>query len=128
MRTSKMKLGRKIYNVFRLSEGRHNEDGIWVNGGVEKVPVRANIQGGLFWNSVKFTEAGEVPKQSISIRSDDPIYMATNEVKGDIIEYDGAYWEVRDCRKYGNLPNLKHWEAMAVIIDSSKLPREVLNG
>lgn len=121
-----MKLGRHIYNVYRFKDGYHDDLGLWVAGGVQVTKIRANIQGGLFWNSVKFTESGDVSKQAISIRSDEPLYMANDKDQGDIVEFDGAFYEVRDCRIYKNLRFTRHWEAMAVLVDGSKLPREVI--
>ena len=52
--------------------------------------------------------------------------MANDKDQGDIVEFEGAFYEVRDCRIYKNLRFTRHWEAMAVLVDGSKLPREVI--
>ena len=121
---NRMKLGREIYPVLRLGVDKLSDDGFWQKGVIENVKIRANIQGGLFWNSVKFSDSGDISKQAISIRSDEPLYMANESRRGDIILFGGNHWEVRDCRIYKNLKRTRHWEAMAVLVDGSKVPRE----
>lgn len=118
-----MSLGREKYTVHRHSNGRYNDDGLWVEAQVEKVTICANIQGALFWNSVRFSDSGDIGKQAISIRSDQALYISNDKNKGDQIEFEGALWEVRDARLYKNLKFTSHWEAVAVLMDSSKLPR-----
>lgn len=121
-----MKLGRAYYDAFRFSEGYYDEDGLWKDNDIVKVRIRANIQGGLFWNSVKFSDSGDIAKLAISIRSDEPLYIANQGRKGDIVSFDGSLWEVRDTRIYKNLRSTRHWESMAVLVDSSVVPRELL--
>lgn len=119
-----MKLGRAKYNVHRLGVASLGKDGMWSKGTDEVVEIRANIQGGIFWNSVRFSDAGDITKQAISIRSDEPLYMANDDRQGDIVEFEGSLWEVRDCRIYKNLKRTRHWEAMAVLVDGNKVKRE----
>ena len=120
---NRMKLGREKYDVVRSAPAKL-VNGLWQKASVETVQVRANIQGGLFWNSIKFSDSGDISKQAISIRSDEPLYMANDKKQGDLVFFGGNYWEVRDCRIYKNLKRTRHWEAMAVLIDGSKVPRE----
>lgn len=130
---NRMKLGRRKYQILRHIAGGYNEDGLWMGDTWMRIDVRAGVHGGLFWNAMKHTEAGESSKQAISVRCDVPLYQASpagvGEVSGkkaDIFLWDGSYWEVRDCRKYDNIRNLVHHEAMCVRLDESALPREVL--
>ena len=86
--------------------------------------IRANIQGGLFWNSVKFSDSGDIGKMAISIRSDEPLYLSDDGKKGDIVLWGGAFWQVRDTRCYDNLKFTAHWESMAVKVDGSMIDKE----
>lgn len=121
-----MTLGRKWYEVYRLSDGGTDEDGFYKDGEWVKGKIFANIQGGLYWNAVKNSDSGDISKNAISIRSDHPIYQSDKNVKGDIISFLGTLFEVREVRPYVNLKNTQHWEAMAVQIDSKTIPRESL--
>lgn len=123
---NRMKLGRHKYNAYRFSKGTLGDDGMWTDDETKPFTIRANIQGGLFWNSVKFSDSGDISKQAISIRSDDALYMANDSQQGDIIEFQNSFYEVRDCREYINLKRTRHWEAMAVLVDGSKVPRVVV--
>ncbi|AJK27140.1 head protein [Acinetobacter phage vB_AbaM_KissB] len=127
---SRMKLGRKAYNVLRYVSGDYDADGVWTGERWILVPIRASRHGGLFWNGMSFTSAGDTSKQALSVRSDQPLYQASptenggNGMLADIfIDDDGSQWEVRDCRKYVNLRATKHWEAMCVRLDQSELKR-----
>ncbi|QIW91539.1 hypothetical protein vBAbaMD22_26 [Acinetobacter phage vB_AbaM_D22] len=128
---SRMKLGREKYKVLRHKDGEYNDDGLYIEGGWDEIEIRASYHGGLYWNAVKFGVAGEVSKQAISIRSDQPLYQSSpsdtsNGGKlGDIfIDEDGVHWEVRECRKYKNLRATRHWEAMAVRLDEDEILRK----
>ena len=123
---NKMKLGRKIYKVFTQGTSSVGEDGLWIDNPVTERNIRANIQGGLFWNSVKFSDSGDIGKKAISIRSDEELIMSNGTRRGDLVFYRDCYWEVRDCREYTNLPRTRHWEAMAVLVDGDVLVREDL--
>lgn len=121
-----MTLGRKWYDTYRLSEGKTGDDGFWEDGAWVKGKIFANIQGGLYWNAVKNSDSGDISKNAISIRSDHPIYQSDTKHKGDIISWLGTLWEVREVRPYENLRATRHWEGMAVQIDSKTIPRESL--
>lgn len=124
-----MKLGRKTYTVLRHVGGGYDENGIFVGNKREEVKVRASYHGGLFWNSVKFSPSGDINKQAISVRSDQPLYQGSPEEIGDgrladwFVDELGVKWEVMDCRKYINLRSTKHWEAMCVRLDEDEIPR-----
>lgn len=127
-----MRLGRKFYQVLRHVDGGYNEDGLWTEGTWETVEIWASVHRGIYWNAMKFTNAGDSTKQAISIRSDDPLYMAnppkdseTDGKKADIVKYDGTYWQVREAGRYENLRDTAHWEAVAVRLDESELPRGI---
>lgn len=128
---SRMKLGRKKYKVLRHIAGDYNDDGIWVGDTRQEIEIRASYHGGLFWNTTRFNAAGDVSKQAISVRSDQPLYQASPEEVGNgkladwFVDEEGVKWEVRDCRKYINLRATKHWEAMCVRLDDEEIPREV---
>lgn len=129
---SRMKLGRESYQVLRHVAGGYNDDGLWTDGTWERVTIRASIHRGLYWNSMKFTNAGDSTKQAISIRSDHPLYMAnppkdseSDGQKADIVIDDGTYWQVREAGRYKNLRATAHWEAVAVRLDESELPRGI---
>lgn len=123
---NRMKLGRKIYDVITRGEATLGEDGMWKEANDITRQIRANIQGGIFWNSVKDSDAGEIRKMAISIRSDEELIFSDGKRKGDLVVYDNCHWEVRDCRKYGNLRATRHWEAMAVLVDRDVYPRSDL--
>lgn len=119
-----MTLGRKTYTVRRIGQGDYDEDGVWVDSSYKDFEISANIQGALFWNSVKFNTVGDVTRQAISIRADFPLYMNTLKQKGDLVLYDGCWWEVRDSRPYTNLRATKHWESIAVLVDGEEIQRK----
>lgn len=122
-----MRLGRKKYKVLRSIESYYTPTGVYVRGGDTEVEITANIQGALYWNGVRFSDAGEISKRAISIRSNQPLFQAQSGRKADIVIYENARWEVRDVRHYNNLRKMVHWEAMAVIMDESKVDRSYGN-
>lgn len=124
MARNKMKLGRRNYTVHRFGQGEY-VDGIWQDATVTTRTIRANIQGGLFWNSVKFSDSGDIGKQAISIRSDQKLQQASGKTKGDFVLFQDRYWEVRDTREYFNLQNMAHFEAMAVLVDGADINEKI---
>lgn len=127
---SKMRLGRAKYKILRHTAGGYDENGVWGGEVWTPMEIRASIHRGIYWNSEKFTNAGTSTKQAISIRSDHALYMGSpagtengGEKKADIIEYLGTYWQVKEAGQYHNLRATAHWEAVAVRLDESELPR-----
>lgn len=128
---NKVRLGKKTYTIYRNvenGEGMYDEYGEEVKGKWVKVKIRANYQGSLVYNKQRFLDSGEINKECLSIRSNEPIYkarMGTNKelLQADLIEYDGALWEVRETIPYFNLRDTAHTEVLAVRLDETPIER-----
>lgn len=130
---SKIRLGRKKYVVWRdTGQGKTGDyvDGEWVpTNKLLSVKITATIQGASGSNLIKFNLQGEREAEAIWIDSDQRLFMTRSQTKdgnlaADIIEYDGAEWEVRKSIIYDNIPNLAHCESIAFKINESIRDRE----
>lgn len=124
---NKVKLGKKKYKIYR-DTGSSYVDGLLVQGTLEVIEIIANIQGSLIYNRMRQMDSGEKSKEAISIRSNQRLYEARTAPNGqllsaDVVEYEGALWEVRECIPYTNLPRTAHDEAIAVRLDESQRQR-----
>ena len=131
-RGNQVRLGKKSYNLYRnianTDDQMYDEYGEVVEGEWEKIKIRANIQGALIYNKQRITDSGEVSKDCISIRANERIYKARignnkTALQADLIEFEGALWEVREIVSYTNLPKTAHDEVYAVRVDEDALDR-----
>ena len=127
----KVRLGKKKYKVLRNESGASNYDeyGEVVEGAWEEIEIIANIQGALEYNKMRMTNAGDVSKDTISVRSNQDLYKARVDVNGnallaDRIFYKGTYWEVKEDIDYNNL-RTAHIEVLATRLDEQPMEREI---
>lgn len=127
----KVRLGKKKYAVLRnVSSGRnYDEYGEVIEGVWETLEIIANIQGALVYNKMRMTNAGDVSKDTISVRSNQDLYKARVDVNGqallaDRIFYKGTYWEVKEDIDYNNL-RTAHIEVLATRLDEQPMEREI---
>lgn len=126
----KVRLGKKKYTVLRNISGGGNYDeyGEVIEGVWEAIEITANIQGALVYNKMRMTNAGDVSKDTISVRSNEDLYKARVDVNGqallaDRIFYKGTYWEVKEDIDYNNL-RTAHIEVLATRLDEQPMERE----
>lgn len=126
----KVRLGKKKYTVLRNISGGDNYDeyGEVIEGVWEVIEITANIQGALVYNKMRMTNAGDVSKDTISVRSNEDLYKARVDVNGqallaDRIFYKGTYWEVKEDIDYNNL-RTAHIEVLATRLDEQPMERE----
>ena len=127
----KVRLGKKVYKVFRNVSGASNYDeyGEVIEGTWETIEIMANIQGALVYNKMRMTNAGDVSKDTISIRSNQDLYKARVDVNGqallaDRIFYKDTYWEVKEDIDYNNL-RTAHIEVLATRLDEQPMERDI---
>lgn len=127
----KVRLGKKKYTVLRnvSSGGNYDEYGEVIEGVWETIEIVANIQGALVYNKMRMTNAGDVSKDTISVRSNQDLYKARVDVNGqallaDRIFYKGTYWEVKEDIDYNNL-RTAHIEVLATRLDEQPMEREI---
>ena len=127
----KVRLGKKKYKVLRNTSGSSNYDeyGEVVEGIWTEIEIVANIQGALEYNKMRMTNAGDVSKDTISVRSNQDLYKARVDVNGktllaDRIFYKGTYWEVKEDIDYNNL-RTAHIEVLATRLDEQPMEREI---
>ena len=127
----KVRLGKKKYTVLRnvSSGGNYDEYGEVIEGVWETIEVIANIQGALVYNKMRMTNAGDVSKDTISVRSNQDLYKARVDVNGqallaDRIFYKDTYWEVKEDIDYNNL-RTAHIEVLATRLDEQPMEREI---
>lgn len=127
----KVRLGKKDYKVLRNVAGTTNYDeyGEVVEGNWEEITIRANIQGALEYNKMRMSNAGDISKDTISVRSNQDLYKARVDVNGqallaDRIFYKGTYWEVKEDIDYNNL-RTAHIEVLATRLDEQPMEREI---
>lgn len=127
----KVRLGKKKYKVLRNVSGTSNYDeyGEVIVGTWQEIDIVANIQGALEYNKMRMTNAGDVPKDTISVRSNQDLYKARVDVNGkallaDRIFYKGTYWEVKEDIDYNNL-RTAHIEVLATRLDEQPMEREI---
>lgn len=127
----KVRLGKKKYTVLRnvASGGNYDEYGEVIEGVWETIKIIANIQGALVYNKMRMTNAGDVSKDTISVRSNQDLYKARVDVNGqallaDRIFYKGTYWEVKEDIDYNNL-RTAHIEVLATRLDEQPMEREI---
>ena len=127
----KVRLGKKKYKVLRNESGSSNYDeyGEVVEGIWTEIEIVANIQGALEYNKMRMTNAGDVSKDTISVRSNQDLYKARVDVNGktllaDRIFYKGTYWEVKEDIDYNNL-RTAHIEVLATRLDEQPMEREI---
>jgi hypothetical protein len=127
----KVRLGKKKYTVLRniSSGGNYDEYGEVIEGVWESIEITANIQGALVYNKMRMTNAGDVSKDTISVRSNQDLYKARVDVNGqallaDRIFYKGTYWEVKEDIDYNNL-RTAHIEVLATRLDEQPMEREI---
>lgn len=127
----KVRLGKKKYTVLRnvSSGGNYDEYGEVIEGVWETIEIIANIQGALVYNKMRMTNAGDVSKDTISVRSNQDLYKARVDVNGqallaDRIFYKGTYWEVKEDIDYNNL-RTAHIEVLATRLDEQPMEREI---
>ena len=127
----KVRLGKKKYIVLRnvsSVDGNYDQYGEVIEGGWEDIEITANIQGALVYNKLRMTNAGDVSKDTISVRSNQDLYKARVDVNGkallaDRIFFKGTYWEVREDIDYNNL-RTAHIEVLATRLDEQPIERE----
>ena len=127
----KVRLGKKEYKVLRNVAGTtsYDEYGEVVEGTWEEITMRANIQGALVYNKMRMTNAGDVSKDTISVRSNQDLYKARVDVNGkallaDRIFYKDTYWEVKEDIDYNNL-RTAHIEVLATRLDEQPMERDI---
>ena len=127
----KVRLGKKKYTVLRnvASGENYDEYGEVIEGVWETIEIVANIQGALEYNKMRMTNAGDVSKDTISVRSNQDLYKARVDVNGqallaDRILYKGTYWEVKEDIDYNNL-RTAHIEVLATRLDEQPMEREI---
>ena len=127
----KVRLGKKDYKVLRNVAGTTNYDeyGEVVEGTWKEITIRANIQGALEYNKMRMTNAGDVSKDTISVRSNQDLYKARVDENGkallaDRIFYKGTYWEVKEDIDYNNL-RTAHIEVLATRLDEQPMKRGI---
>ena len=127
----KVRLGKKKYKVLRNTSGSSNYDeyGEVVEGIWTEIEIVANIQGALEYNKMRMTNAGDVSKDTISVRSNQDLYKARvddngNALLADRIFYKGTYWEVKEDIDYNNL-RTAHIEVLATRLDEQPMEREI---
>lgn len=127
----KVRLGKKKYTVLRNVSAVKNYDefGEVVEGTWEEIEITANIQGALVYNKMRMTVAGDVSKDTISVRSNQDLYKARIGINGqallaDRIFYKGTYWEVKEDIDYNNL-RTAHIEVLATRLDEQPFERDI---
>lgn len=127
----KVRLGKKKYTVLRnvSADKNYDEFGEVVEGTWEEIEITANIQGALIYNKLRMTNAGDVSKDTISVRSNQDLYKARVDVNGkallaDRIFFKGTYWEVREDIDYNNL-RTAHIEVLATRLDEQPFERDI---
>ena len=127
----KVRLGKKKYKVLRNESGASNYDeyGEVVEGTWREIEIIANIQGALEYNKMRMTNAGDVSKDTISVRSNQDLYKARvddngNALLADRISYKGTYWEVKEDIDYNNL-RTAHIEVLATRLDEQPMERDI---
>ena len=127
----KVRLGKKKYTVLRnvSSGGNYDEYGEVIEGVWDTTEIIANIQGALVYNKMRMTSAGDVSKDTISIRSNQDLYKARVDVNGqallaDRIFYKDTYWEVKEDIDYNNL-RTAHIEVLATRLDEQPMERDI---
>lgn len=127
----KVRLGKKKYTVLRnvSADKNYDEFGEVVEGTWEEIEITANIQGALVYNKLRMTNAGDVSKDTISVRSNQDLYKARVDVNGksllaDRIFFKGTYWEVREDIDYNNL-RTAHIEVLATRLDEQPFERDI---
>lgn len=120
------KLGKRIHTLLRDDPNNQGEyvDGEWIPPTKTVISFFANIQPAWSFTQTQLLPEGERDKRSIWISSNDWLYEArhgTVPLEADIIQYNGAQWEVKAVMPYGNFG--QHCEAIAVKLDTSQRPR-----
>ena len=130
----KVRLGKKKYKVLRNESGASNYDeyGEVIEGTWKEIEIVANIQGALEYNKMRMTNAGDVSKDTISVRSNQDLYKARvddngNALLADRILYKGTYWEVKEDIDYNNL-RTAHVEVLATRLDEQPMEMGIVTG
>ena len=128
-----MKLGRKVYQVYRddgAGKAGDYVDGEWVDSPrLRSVKIRATIQPATASNLVRMNIQGEREADAVWIDSNQKLFMPRSQtlndnLQADIVEYDGARWEVRKAIWYDSIPSLAHCEAVAFKMNDSIRSRD----
>lgn len=127
----KVRLGKKRYTVLRnvtSVDGNYDEYGEVIEGSWETIEILANIQGALVYNKMRMTNAGDVSKDTISVRSNQDLYKSRIGANGqallaDRIFFKGTYWEIKEDIDYNNL-RTAHIEVLATRLDEQPIERE----
>ena len=127
----KVRLGKKKYIVLRnvvSGDKNYDEYGEVIEATWEQIEIMANIQGALVYNKMRMTNAGDVSKDTISVRSNQDLYKARVGINGqallaDRIFFKGTYWEIKEDIDYNNL-RTAHIEVLATRLDEQPIERE----
>ena len=127
----KVRLGKKKYIVLRnvvSGDKNYDEYGEVIEATWEQIEIMANVQGALVYNKMRMTNAGDVSKDTISVRSNQDLYKARVGVNGqallaDRIFFKGTYWEIKEDIDYNNL-RTAHIEVLATRLDEQPIERE----
>ena len=127
----KVRLGKKKYIVLRnvvSGDKNYDEYGEVIEATWEQIEIMANVQGALVYNKMRMTNAGDVSKDTISVRSNKDLYKARVGVNGqallaDRIFFKGTYWEIKEDIDYNNL-RTAHIEVLATRLDEQPIERE----
>lgn len=119
------RLGKKYHSVIRDDKsGGEWVDGEWIAAGRKRIKIFANIQPAWSFSQTQLLPSGDRDKRKIWFSSDHWVYEASHgedPLEADIIEYNGAKWEVKAVMPYGNFG--EHCEGIAVLMDDSQRQR-----
>lgn len=122
---------KRVHTFYRdpraTTEGAQGfyENGEWIEPEYVKMQGRMNVQPNFSSFLVKTLPEGDREKQAIWFSSDVWLYAADSGGmhKGDLIFYQGVFWEVRTSSPYGNFGT--HCEGIAIKINKTPVLERV---